>query len=328
MAVAFPADAADAAAIRVTGLTKSFPVGFLGLKKRAVLRDLNLVVERNEIYGYLGPNGSGKTTTLKILMGLLSPDLGSVTILGAPLASPSWRHRCGFLPEHPYFYDYLTAREYLDYVGRLFALSRALRVERSRELLRLLGLERSAEQPLRRYSKGMVQRLGIAQALMNDPDLVFLDEPMSGLDPIGRHLVRNIILDLKRRGKTVFFSTHILPDAETLCDRVALIRAGELVKVGRIDEILGLEVAHMEIVASGLAETALAELPGIKQRQLIGERWRLEAEEAALGGIVRAVEGAGGRILSVYPVRQSLEEYFFKEMASTQDGEQAWEAEG
>jgi ABC-2 type transport system ATP-binding protein len=320
--------APDPAAIRVAGLTKSFPVGFLGLKRRTVLRDLNLAVQRNEIYGYLGPNGSGKTTTLKILMGLLSPDLGSVTILGSPLASPSWRHRCGFLPEHPYFYDYLTASEYLDYVGRLFALSRSERVERSRELLRLLGLRRSADLPLRRYSKGMVQRLGIAQALINDPDVVFLDEPMSGLDPIGRHLVRSIILDLKRRGKTVFFSTHILPDAETLCDRVALLRSGELVKVGRIDEILGLEVAHMEVVASGLEVSGLAEVPGIKQRQLIGERWRLEVDEQALGGVVRAVEGAGGRILSVYPVRQSLEEYFFKEMAMAQDGEQAWEAEG
>jgi ABC-2 type transport system ATP-binding protein len=328
MAGASPANAVDTAAIRVAGLTKSFPVGFLGLKKRTVLRDLDLVVQRNEIYGYLGPNGSGKTTTLKILMGLLFPDRGSVTILGSPLASPAWRHRCGFLPEHPYFYDYLTAVEYLDYVGRLFALSRPVRAERSRELLRLLGLQRSAGLPLRRYSKGMVQRLGIAQALMNDPDLVFLDEPMSGLDPIGRHLVRNIILDLKRRGKTIFFSTHILPDAETLCDRVALLRSGELVQVGRIDEILGLDVAHMEVVASGLDETALAEVPGIKQRQLIGERWRFEVEEAALGGLVRAVEDAGGRILSVYPVRQSLEEYFFKEMGSAQDGEQAWEADG
>jgi ABC-2 type transport system ATP-binding protein len=172
----------------------------------------------------------------------------------------------------------------------------------------------------------MVQRLGIAQALVNDPEILFLDEPMSGLDPIGRHLVRKLILELKRGGKTVFFSTHILSDAETLCDRVALLRAGELLKAGRIDEILGLEVSYLELVASGVEGTALSALPRVKQCHAMGERWRLEVEEGALGSVVAAVERAGGRILSVYPVRQSLEEYFFKEMAGSESGERAWEA--
>lgn len=307
----------------MSGLSKSFPSGWLGLQRRTVLRDLDLVVHKNETFGYLGPNGSGKTTTLKIFMGLLFPDRGSVTILGSPLGSASWRYRCGFLPEHPYFYDYLTAREYLDYVGRLFSLPAKLRAERCRELLQRVGLAQAAGTPLRRFSKGMIQRLGIAQALVNDPEIVFLDEPMSGLDPIGRHLARTIILDLKRLGKTVFFSTHILSDAETLCDRVALLRAGELLKVGRIDEILGLEVSHLEVVVSGVDGAALAALPRVKQSHSIGERWRLEVEEPALGSVVRAVEGSGGRILSVYPVRQSLEEYFFKEMAGAESDE-AW----
>ena len=311
-------------AILVSSLSKSFPTGWLGLERRLVLRDLSLVVHHNEIFGYLGPNGSGKTTTLKILMGLLFPDRGSVTILGSPLGSAAWRYRCGFLPEHPYFYDYLTAGEYVDYVGRLFSLPAALRAQRARELLERVGLARVAGIPLRRFSKGMVQRLGIAQALMNDPEIVFLDEPMSGLDPIGRHLVRNIILELKRRGRTVFFSTHILSDAETLCDRVALLRSGELLKVGRLDEILGLDVLHLEVVISGVDGAVLAALPGVKQRHSMGERWRLDVEEPALGSVVRAVEGAGGRILSVYPVRQSLEEYFFKEMAGSESDEREW----
>jgi ABC-2 type transport system ATP-binding protein len=318
--------AADSAAVRVSGLTKSFPSGWLSLKRRSVLRGLDFVVQRNEIFGYLGPNGSGKTTTLKILMGLLFPDSGSVTILGSPLSSAAWRYRCGFLPENPYFYDYLTAGEYLDYVGRLFGLPAARRRERSRELLERVGLAPASAVPLRRYSKGMLQRLGIAQALVNDPELVFLDEPMSGLDPIGRHLARNLILELKRAGKTVFFSTHILSDAETLCDRVALLRSGELLKAGRIDEILGLEVTHLEMVVSGVEQAALAALPRVKQCQPMGERFRLELEEAALGAVVGAVERAGGRVLSVDPVRQSLEEYFFKEMAGSEGGGRGWGA--
>jgi ABC-2 type transport system ATP-binding protein len=174
----------------------------------------------------------------------------------------------------------------------------------------------------------MTQRLGIAQALVNDPDIVFLDEPMSGLDPTGRHLARQIILGLKERGKTVFFSTHILSDAETLCDRVALLRSGELLRVGRLDEILGLEVSHMELLASGLPDAALSGLPGIRRRRPMGERWRLDVDEQALGTAVRAVEEAGGRVLSVYPVRQSLEEYFMREVAATDHGEStAWEAD-
>jgi len=315
----------DQAIIEITGLEKSFPVGFLGRARRPVLRRIDLEVRSNEIFGYLGPNGAGKTTTLKILMGLVRPDQGSARILGEPLEARSWRQRAGFLPEHPYLYDYLTAAEYLDYVGRLFGLAPRIRRDRSRELLELFGLSRSAHIPLRRFSKGMTQRVGIAQALINDPDLVFLDEPMSGLDPIGRHVVRGLIVDLKRRGKTVFFSTHILSDAETLCDRVALLRSGQILRVGPLDEILEVDVAHMEVLVTGVEGSVLGCLQGVLARHPVGERWRLEVAEGELGSVLRSVEQAGGRIRSVQPVRQSLEDFFFKEMAAG-SVEQAWQA--
>ncbi len=309
-------------ALVTTGLSKSYRTGHIIQGRRPALQDLDLEVRTGEIFGYIGPNGSGKTTTLKLLTGLLKPDRGDARVLGEPLASRAWRFRAGYLPEHPYLYDYLTAAEYLDYAGRLFGLPAPRRRERTRELLALVVLERSAGLPLRRFSKGMVQRAGLAQALVNDPELVILDEPMSGLDPIGRRLVRDLILGLRRAGKTVFFSTHILSDAETLCDRVGVLRAGRLVKVGTLGEILRLDVHHMEVLVSGLAPDA----PGLEgaRREPVGERLRLEVEEGDLGRTVAAVEAAGGRVLSVQPVRQTLEDYFFREMGAAAGGASAW----
>ena len=240
-------------AIVTKGLSKSYRTGHILQGRRPALQDLDLEVRTGEIFGYVGPNGSGKTTTLKLLVGLLKADRGDAQVLGEPLASRSWRFRTGYLPEHPYLYDYLTPTEYLEYAGRLFGLAAPVRRERTRSLLALVGLERSADISLRRFSKGMVQRAGLAQALVNDPELVILDEPMSGLDPIGRRLVRDIILDLRKAGKTVFFSTHILSDAETLCDRVAVLREGRLLKVGALGDLLRIDVEHMEIFVSGVA---------------------------------------------------------------------------
>jgi ABC-2 type transport system ATP-binding protein len=302
-------------ALAIQGLSKSYRVGHLRGRRRPALVDLTLDVPRGEIFGYLGPNGSGKTTTLKVLMGIVRPDSGTASVLGVPLEQRAWRHSVGYLPENPYLYDYLTAREYLDYVGRLFARPRRPRRERAAALLEAVGLSRSADWPMRRYSKGMLQRVGLAQALVNDPELVILDEPMSGLDPIGRRMVRDLIVELKAQGKTVFFSTHILPDAEALCDRVALLRGGRLVQVGSLDRILQIDVSHLEVLVSGLDEAAVASLPaGVRSSRRLGERWRLEVDEGALGTAVQAVEAARGRILSVSPVRQSLEDYFVKEM--------------
>lgn len=307
----------------VRGLTKSYRIGHVFQKRRPALVDLDLEVHRGEILGYVGPNGSGKTTTLKLLIGLLRPDRGEGRILGEPLASRAWRYRVGYLPEHPYLYDYLTPTEYLDYVGQLLGLSRPRRRERTRELLEVVGLEGSATVPMRRFSKGMVQRAGLAQALVNDPELLILDEPMSGLDPLGRRLVRDLILEQRARGKTVLFSTHILSDAETLCDRVAVLRGGRLVKVGSLGELLRLDVQHLEVLVAGVAPD-VARAAGASRQERVGDRLRLEIPEGRLGPVIAAVEAAGGRVLSVQPIRQSLEDYFFREMGAPQGRAGAW----
>jgi len=313
-------------ALDIRGLSKSYRIGHLRGKRRPALRDLTLQVPRGAVFGCLGPNGSGKSTTLKLLLGLIFPDSGDAVILGHPLGARAARQSLGYLPENPYFYDYLTPREYLDYAGRLFGLSPGARRDRARELLDLVGITPAADVQMRRFSKGMLQRLGLAQALVNRPELVFLDEPMSGLDPLGRRSVREIILKLKAEGSTVFFSTHILPDAETLCDEVAVLRGGSVVAKGRLDQILTLDVSHMEVLVSGLAPPDVSGLaPGVETFRSMGERLVLQVPEKQLGGVVVAVEQRGGRVLSVQPVRQSLEDFFVAEMGQPAKGE-AWTA--
>jgi ABC-2 type transport system ATP-binding protein len=315
----------ETTALRTLGLSKRYRIGHLFPTYRPALVSLDLEVTRGEILGYVGPNGSGKTTTLKLLTGLLRPDSGEAWVLGQPLQQRGWRLQVGYLPENPYLYDYLTPSEYLDYAGRLFGLPSGRRRERTRELLTLVGLDRSAHLPMRRFSKGMLQRAGLAQALVNDPALLILDEPMSGLDPIGRRLVRDLILAQRTAGKTVLFSTHILSDAETLCDRVALLKAGRLVKTGALGELLRLDISHMEVLAAGLSPDAPA-LAGLALRmQPVGDRLRIEIEETALGRVVGAIEGAGGRVLSVTPVRQTLEDYFVAEMDKDRREGATWE---
>jgi ABC-2 type transport system ATP-binding protein len=316
--------AAESPALETRGLSKAYSVGHLRRTRRPALLGLDLSVARGEVFGYLGPNGSGKTTTLKLLFGLVHPDAGSASVLGVPSGDASWKYRAGFLPEQPYFYDYLTASEYLDYVGRLFGLAPDVRRERARALLAQVALERSADVPLRRFSKGMSQRIGLAQALINDPEIVFLDEPMSGLDPLGRRLVRDLILGLKERGKTVFFSTHILPDAEDLCDRVAVLRAGRLLSVGRLDEILKVDITHLELLAGGGDLAPAGRPPAVQSCRRLGQRWSLEVGE---DGLVQAIEwcrAGGARVLSVQPVRQTLEDYFLKELGHA-PGDARWD---
>jgi ABC-2 type transport system ATP-binding protein len=304
------------AVIRLDGIAKAYPTGFLYRSRRKALEALNLEVGRGEIFGFLGPNGAGKTTTIKILMGLVFPDAGGGRVLDHDLHDPRWKARAGFLPEQPYFYDYLTPLEYLDYVGSLSGVEARRRRETAKRLLDAVALHDARQVPVRRFSKGMSQRLGLAQALINDPELVVLDEPMSGLDPIGRRLVRDVILGLRKQGKTVFFSTHILPDAESLCDRVALLREGRLVKSGSIVEILGGDAGRVEVLVSG----ASADLERVVSRERMGERTRYVVEQADLVATLAALEAGGARILGVNPLRQSLEDYFVKEMGPQPHG--------
>src|SRR6188768_3257928 len=213
-------------AIRTEALTKHYPIGFWRPRPYVALHPLSLSVAQGEVFGFLGPNGAGKTTTLKLLMQLVFPTSGVAEILGKPIGDPATKRRIGYLPENPYFYDYLSAEELLTYFAGLFGYRAAERAARAKALLDEVGIGAERRMPLRKYSKGMVQRVGIAQALINEPDVVFFDEPMSGLDPLGRREVRELILRLRSRGCTVFFSSHVLADAETLCSRVAILANG------------------------------------------------------------------------------------------------------
>jgi ABC-2 type transport system ATP-binding protein len=244
------------AAIEILALEKTYTVGFWRKKPKCALRPLNLTVEEGEIFGFLGPNGAGKTTTLKLLMGLIFPTAGSARILGMEVDDPRMKAQIGFLPEQPYFYDYLTARELLEYYGQLSGVDSKQRSRKVDEVLQRVALPNVGGVQLRKFSKGMLQRVGIAQAILHDPKIVFFDEPMSGLDPMGRREVRDLMEQLKHEGKTVFFSTHILSDAEALCDRVAIIHQGELRGVGAVAELTSSVHGQVELVWQGTAVPA------------------------------------------------------------------------
>jgi ABC-2 type transport system ATP-binding protein len=297
------------AAIEIENLTKDYPFGFLHLKKKRSLEGLTMLVESGEVFGFLGPNGAGKSTTIKLLVGLIFPDAGTASILGKPITDIEMHRDIGYLPEQPYFYDYLTAAEVLDYFARFHDLTAVDRSERVARMLKKVGLETARKIQLRKYSKGMLQRVGLAQAILHDPKVVILDEPMSGLDPIGRREVRDIILELKREGRTVLFSTHILSDAEMLCDRVGVIVGGKLRGVGAPGEMVGMKSQGMEILfelpASGPNAGAI-----IAKATKTGDRYRLQVPEEELYAALEQLRGAGAKILSVTQVKASLEEFF------------------
>ena len=298
-------------AIAIQGLTKDYPVGFWRKRMRRSLDDLSLRVEEGEIFGFLGPNGAGKTTTLKLLMGLIFPTAGTASILGRPIEDVAMHRDIGYLPEQPYFYDYLTARELLDYYARFSGYSTADRRARVSRVLDRVGISGSADVQLRKFSKGMLQRAGIAQAIIHDPCVIFLDEPMSGLDPIGRREVRDIILDLKMQGRTVFFSTHILSDAEMLCDRVAVLHLGKLRGVGAPSTIVSMDELRMEILFEPGQGRSLS--PAIAQRATaVGGRYHLDVAEAELYRTLDELRACNARILSVAPLRPTLEDYFMR----------------
>jgi ABC-2 type transport system ATP-binding protein len=307
--------------LRTEGLTKVFDVGFVRRRRIAAVDDLTLAVEEGEIFGFVGPNGAGKTTTIKMLMGLIHPTRGRATIFDAPIPSKASKARIGYLPEHPAWYEFLTGREALRFFAGLAEVADGERERRCAELLELVGLADAADRQIRKYSKGMQQRLGIAQALVSDPAFVVLDEPMSGLDPIGRREVRDLILELKRRRKTVFFSTHILSDVETLCDRVGVIIGGKLRDVGKLGALLSARVTDVEATFAGPgADGAFAgALPLAREEERF--TWRFP-EEAAADAAVRAVVTAGGRVVSLVAHRETLEDFLLRRLAGT-PGERA-----
>ena len=296
-------------AIEIENLTKDYPFGFLHLKKKTSLEGLTMSVEDGEVFGFLGPNGAGKSTTIKLLMGLIFPTAGTARILGKSINDISMHADIGYLPEQPYFYDYLTAAELLDYFGRFHDLSAQERKVRVDRMLKKVGLETARKIQLRKYSKGMLQRVGLAQAILHDPKVVILDEPMSGLDPVGRREVRDIILELKQAGKTVLFSTHILSDAEMLCDRVGVFVGGKLRGVGAPDEIVGMKAQGMEILFEYAGASAGLQSLLSKAKQT-GQRYHIEVAEADLYATFQQICSAQAKILSVTQVKATLEEYF------------------
>ena len=302
--------------VEIDGLTKDYAAGSFALKTKRALDHLTLTIDEGEIFGLIGPNGAGKTTTLKLLMGLIFPTEGSAKILDKPVGDLSVKAEIGFLPEQPYFYDYLTGRELLDYFGQLFGMSREARRQRIEELLRRVDLVEAGDVQLRKYSKGMTQRLGVAQAILNRPRIAFLDEPMSGLDPMGRRDMTTLIRDLHRDGCTVLFCSHILPDVEALCSRVAILNQGKKVKEGKLADILDLSLT-IEVVLANVSGPLEQSLAGIaKNLQRLGERMKVELEDqGALQGVLGLVQQNGASLVSVHSVKQTLEDYFVREVA-------------
>ena len=309
-------------AIRTEALTKHYAVGFWRPRPYVALQDLSLRVAQGEVFGFLGPNGAGKTTTLKLLMQLTYPTSGRAEILGRPVGDVQVRRRLGYLQENPCFYDHLTAEELLEYFAGLFGLPAAERRRRAARLLDEVGIGAERRLQLRRFSKGMLQRVGIAQALVNDPDVVFFDEPMSGLDPIGRRDIRELILKLRDRGCTVFFSSHVLTDAEALCSRVAILAGGRLAAEGELSDLLAFRVRGWEVVAAAVTPALLERLRGqgavVRSRAIGGDRYAMELPvSSAPEGLVADLIAHGAQIVSLNPLRDTLEDLFVRKVAET-----------
>jgi len=306
--------------IEIENLSKDYEVGFWKKKKVRALDRLNLQIESGQIFGFLGGNGAGKTTTIKILMSLIFPTEGNAKILGRDISDVKMRASIGYCPENPYFYDYLTAGELMNYFGELFGLDSATRKRKSEELLSKVGLEeKDWSKQLRKFSKGMLQRVGLAQSLINDPEIVFLDEPMSGLDPIGRREIRELIAELRMQGKTVFMSTHILSDIEALCDNVAILRQGKLAATGKLDDLLmqSGERQSFEITVKGVSKENLQNrISNVSGAEIYAKPNGANIcvlEETDIDRVLQIIRNSGGKLVSVQPVKQSLEELFVKE---------------
>jgi ABC-2 type transport system ATP-binding protein len=306
--------------IEIENLTKDYEKGFWKKKKIRALEGLNLKVAPGQIFGFLGGNGAGKTTTIKLLMRLIFPSEGSARILGEDISNFKMHSKIGYSPENPYFYDYLKATELMDYFGELFGLDSIQRKKKTAELLTRVGLEeKNWNKQLRKFSKGMLQRVGLAQSLINEPEVVFLDEPMSGLDPIGRRQIRELIADLRENGTTVFMSSHILSDIESLCDNVAILRGGKLVAEGNLNELLTKsgEVQTFEVMVKGVSaeilQNKINEISGATiSAKPNGANIQIQNEDE-IEKILKITKNEGGSLVSVQPTKQSLEEFFVTE---------------
>ncbi len=310
--------------IRTVDLRKTFRTGFF-MRPFEALSGVDLEVREGEIFGFIGPNGAGKTTTIKVLTGLIHASGGEAWINGIPVSDPECRRGLGFLPEGTYFHDYLTGAEFLDFHGRLLGVAKERRRESIPMLLERVGIPHAADQRIRSYSKGMRQRVGLAQALIGDPNLLILDEPMSGLDPIGRRDVRELILSLRDDGKTIFFTSHILQDNEVICDQAAIILGGRIVQHGYLQELLGQEVQGVDVVLEGIDETLFQELAGLARRAVVqGPRYLLELPgESEAEKVLDRVREAKGHVRSLVPRRRSLEDLLVRDMAGNPRGESA-----
>jgi ABC-2 type transport system ATP-binding protein len=303
------------AIVQTHNLTKVYRTGFWLNQRVTSLQQCSLTVQPGETFGLLGPNGAGKTTLLKILLGTLRPTSGRALVLGTPVGDRAIKHRLGYLPENPYFYDYLTGTELLQYTAGLFGLSAKEQRQRIATLLDLVGLDPKAihKKPLKKYSKGMLQRIGLAQALINNPEVVFLDEPMSGLDPTGRYRVREVILSLKEQGKTIFFNSHVLSDVETICDRVALLDQGQLLCSGSLDELLGTS-AHYWVSGQGGNLEVLGKW--VSNLKFQGGLWH-----GTLNGepydFLSSLRGMGGKVINLKLARPTLEAFFIETIHSS-----------
>jgi ABC-2 type transport system ATP-binding protein len=312
-----PAPTGAAPLVRIDGLEKTFTIGFLRKKVEAV-RGVSFEVRPGEIFGVLGPNGAGKTTTIKMLLGLIFPTKGTLSLFGEARPSPEVMKRLGYLPENPYVYQYLKPHEFLDLCGRLCGIPASERKKKSDAILERVGLAHAVDRPIGRFSKGMTQRIGLAQALLHDPELLILDEPMSGLDPIGRKEIRDLILAERARGKTIVFTSHILSDVEMLCNRVAIMHRGLVTAYGALSELLKPEVRRTELELAGGEEgleAALAALAGTTVERAGGEghlRVRVEGE----GGGSKVLELAlarGARVVQLHEQRETLEDLFLRD---------------
>ena len=297
--------------LTLDGVAKSYRT-HLSLRKYWILKDLSFEVREGEIFGFIGTNGAGKTTTIKLALGLLFPDKGTIRLCGADPARPESRRRVGFLPENPYLYDYLTGAEFLDFHARLHGFRQPERSRRVSEMLERVGLANRGDRQLRHFSKGMLQRIGLAQALIHDPDVVLLDEPMSGLDPLGRRDVRDLILELKARGRTVFFSTHILSDTEMICDRVGMLVRGALTAIGPVDTLVRGDVASWDVALAwpGTGAPPIGTLLSRRDGQILLR----VGTQAELHRLMSALNGHGARLVSVTPARRSLEDLLLAEV--------------